>query len=77
MSPWKPTVVGLVIGLIPAEANRICPGTLLEKLGEKHSLSMRVIDVDGDGETWSSWEPSRHHEGRGCLRVKPSQRTEN
>lgn len=74
MSPWQPPVVGLIIGLYVnlTEANRICPGSLLERLGERHTPSIRV-----DVETWRSWDPSWHHEGRGCLRVKPPQRTED
>lgn len=50
MSPWHPTVVAvpIVMYVILAEAITVCSGILLEKLGKRHSLSIRVVEM---------WEP--------------------
>lgn len=72
-------MVGLAVDMyvIPAEAIRVCPGILMEKLGERHSLrGILFLDIDADVETWSFWEPSSH-EGRGCFSMKAPQRAES
>lgn len=42
----------------PSWGYRSLPGILLEKLGEKHSLSIRFVEITVDVGTWHLWEPS-------------------